>query len=442
MRSYILLFSNIVLPLALLTGCNALRPTPGSDPALPEVEAATAATAATETPWPATPTRPPDLMPSPTDTPELPPTHTPTPFPTPSVDSWLIADFQTCFNMGGVGLGQALENYLDFSCVPGAGRGNIIVQLDYEIPTAWAGFRISLNEADFSTYDTLTFFARGDAEVGLPAAFKLEIKRANSAQVAIYNLAGLSEEWEQYAIPLQDFRTPPDKDPICSWEAMEELVLIFEKGLAGTEGSLFLDNIYIESRAGKAPEAPASCPPVTSATPMPTTPLPSGPAPVLMVADFCSGTNNLGGAMGAAYGGGDSLAESYGSYAGRDCAARLEYNIQAWAAFWMKLQGQDLTSFSRLLFDIRGDSEAGIPGRIKIELKRANGTQVSIAYVSNITTSWQTRAVSLASFQPTGFPNVAPLSAWTNMEELTFTFEADGSGNSGLIYLDQVRFQP
>lgn len=166
----------------------------------------------------------------------------------------------------------------------------------------------------------------------------------------------------------------------------------------------------------------------------PTETLTPTPAPALLVADFCSGRiNNLGGEMGAAYEGNNSLSDRYGSYADRSCAAQLEYNIQSWAAFWIKLQGQDLTSYSSLLFDIRGDSEAGIPSRIKIELKRANNTQVSIAYISNITPGWQTRVVNLASFQT---------SAWTDMEELVFTFEVDGSGNKGLIYLDQVRFQP
>jgi hypothetical protein len=120
----------------------------------------------------------------------------------------------------------------------------------------------------------------------------------------------------------------------------------------------------------------------------------------------------------------------------------LNYEIETWAAFWLKLQGQDLTPYSRLQFDIRADADTGIPNRIKIELKRANSTEVSIVDISNITDSWRTVSVSLASFRPTGFPGVPPLSSLTAMEELVFTFEADGAGNRGTVYLAQVRFQP
>jgi hypothetical protein len=425
MKNCILLFTYFMMPLLLLN-CNG--------PPTPTMETATKTPTATDTPWPSTPTTPPEPTesPVPTDTPEPTATNTPTPFPTPAVDNHLVADFQTCFKMSGVSPGDAPENFLDFDCLPGAGRGNFIAQLEYEVPTAWAGFRIDLENADFSTYDTLTFLARGNADAGILAVFRLEIKRADGTEVAIYNLADLSEEWEQYVIPLQEFRPVPHFLPICGWNDMEELVFVFEKGLANDKGGLFLDNIYMESREGQAPEVPVSCMPAT----------PVAPVPALMVADFCSGTNNLGGAMGAAHEGSNSLTESYGSHAGRDCAARLEYDIETWAAFWMKLQGRDLTPYSRLLFDIRGDVEAGVLGRIKIELKRANNTEVSIAYISNITDSWRTVSVSLDSFRSTGFPGVPPLSSLTGMEQLVFTFEADSSGNRGVVYLDQVRFQP
>lgn len=438
----------------LLTGCEGppSTPTPTSDPSLLAVEAAIDTPIPTDAPLPTSTDIPTTTYtPISTDIPDPTATNTPTPmptlFPTPEVPNLRLADFLTCDGMGGVSPGEAPENYLVNECLLGAGRGNFIAQLDYEVPTptAWAGFRIVLDNADFSAYDTLTFFARGDAEVGIPLAFRLEIKRADGAQVGIFNLAGLSEEWEQYAIPLQELRTVPNSTPICGWDEMEELVFVFEQEFAGEKGRVFLDNVYVESREGEAPEVPDTCP-LAAAPPLPPPPLPAPsppPAPPsLLVADFCTGTNSLGGAMGAAYNGANSLTENYGAHADQSCAVRLEYNIQEWAAFWMMLNGQDLTPYSRLLFDIKGDPAVGIPGQIKIELKRAGNTEVSIVYVSNITDSWQTRSVSLDSFRATGFPGVPPLSALTGIDELVFTFEANVSGNVGLVYLDQVRFQP
>lgn len=107
--------------------------------------------------------------PTPTPPPTSPPpTIAPTPFPTPSVKHLLIADFQTCFDMGSADPGDNSGNILADACIPDAGRGNAVAQLDYEVPSAWAAFWIRLNSADFTSYDTLTFYARGDADVGNP----------------------------------------------------------------------------------------------------------------------------------------------------------------------------------------------------------------------------------------------------------------------------------
>jgi len=86
--------------------------------------------------------------------------------------------------------------------------------------------------------------------------------------------------------------------------------------------------------------------------------------------------------MGAAYNPPDSLKESYVEEANRGCVARLEYKIRGWSAFWMKLQGADLSPYSRLIIDVRGDPASGIPKQMKLELKR--GGQVSISYISGI----------------------------------------------------------
>ena len=104
----------------------------------------------------------------------------------------------------------------------------------------------------------------------------------------------------------------------------------------------------------------------------------------------------------------------------------------------MKLQLIDLTSYGRLEFDIKA-AQPRIPQEIKVELKRNNKNEVSIAYISGITTDWQTMSVNLSDFGPTGYTD--ELSSFTRMEELVFTFEADHSGNQGIVYLDNVTFK-
>ncbi len=161
----------------------------------------------------------------------------------------------------------------------------------------------------------------------------------------------------------------------------------------------------------------------------------------LIVADFsgCTDENNLGGQMGAAYNAPDSLTESYVDEAGRGCVAKLSYNIKGWSAFWMKLQGVDLSPYRSLAFDIRADPSPGIPTQMKLELKRANGAEVSIEYVSGIESTWKTMSINLADFKSPGYAK--PLTTLSEMEELVFTFEAAKSGGQGVVYLDNISFR-
>jgi hypothetical protein len=181
-------------------------------------------------------------------------------------------------------------------------------------------------------------------------------------------------------------------------------------------------------------------PPTAAPAAAPLPPSVSAPAPgPLLVADFdnCTGTNNLGGPMGAAFNAPDSLRESYPQEANRGCIARLEYKITGWSAFWMKLQVADLRPYSKLDFDVRGDPQPGIPGPMKLELKRAG--QVSIKYVSGIGADWKTIGVKLADFGSAGYG--APVSLWQGLDELVFTFEANKSGREGVVYLDHIVFE-
>jgi murein DD-endopeptidase MepM/ murein hydrolase activator NlpD len=170
------------------------------------------------------------------------------------------------------------------------------------------------------------------------------------------------------------------------------------------------------------------------------------PVESLVVADFdnCAGTNNLGGLMGAAFQiPGNKLDESYVSDGEHGCVARLEYEIGDWAAFWLKLEDLQLNSFRDdngvLTLDIRADEP--LPNGVKIELKRfclpnEGCAELSVYYMTAITTDWQRRSIPLEGFGSTGWS--APLSSWEGIEELAFTFEARNPGNNGIIFLDNI----
>jgi hypothetical protein len=120
-----------------------------------------------------------------------------------------------------------------------------------------------------------------------------------------------------------------------------------------------------------------------------------------------------------------TLAVAYLPETGRGCIARLEYEIAEWAAFLLELRGADLTPYDELVFDVRAGDPARVPGQVKVELKRESNAEVSIQYVFDITTDWQTKRLKLSDFDGT-------LTSWTSMEELLFTFGPDESGSMDL----------
>ena len=178
------------------------------------------------------------------------------------------------------------------------------------------------------------------------------------------------------------------------------------------------------------------------------TALPTPDIAPLLVADFdsCAGINNLGGQMGAAFQPPhNQLSEVYVPEAGRGCKVKLVYQIRDWGSLWMKLPNLDLSQFREnngvLTFDIRADEP--IPYGMQIELKRfcvpdEGCGELSVYFMTGIMADWQTRSVRLEGFGSTGW--APPLSSWTDVEELVFTFAFPTAGNNGTVHLDNIRF--
>lgn len=115
---------------------------------------------------------------------------------------------------------------------------------------------------------------------------------------------------------------------------------------------------------------------------------------------------------------------------------KIDYDVEsprpAFNGLWMKLNDFDASAFGSLCFRIRGDASAGIPKKIKIELKSVS--EKASLYVDHVSPGW-TEVV----FPKTAFVGITD---WSALKELVVVFEDRMVGNKmGAIYLDDVRFK-
>ncbi len=235
-------------------------------------------------------------------------------------------------------------------------------------------------------------------------------------------VSNLTTEWQTFTFPLSSFVTAD----LSTLYVVAEFV--FEAGTPA-ETICFRNIQYLPDETASALSAPV--------------------VEQMVVADFdsCGGINNLGGQMGAAYQPPhNQLTENYIVKPDRGCVAKLTYQVRDWGAFWMKLPTPDLSAFREqngmLTFDIRANEP--IPDGMQIELKRLclpneGCGEMSVYYMTGITSEWQTHRVPLEGFGSIGW--APPLSTWDGVEELVFTFAFPNAGNNGSIYLDNVTFE-
>jgi len=166
----------------------------------------------------------------------------------------------------------------------------------------------------------------------------------------------------------------------------------------------------------------------------------------LVLADFDSGDkpNNIGGDFGSwdkdpndetqicqmSFEGDDALGDPAGY------SIRLDYDVDspnpAYNGFWMKLNGEDATSYNAVKFYVKGDAEKAFTKRLKIELKDMSN-QPSPYIITGITDQWQEFTI--------GFDKFRRVSDWSAMNEFVVVFDDINSNpKAGTIYIDNVRF--
>jgi len=128
------------------------------------------------------------------------------------------------------------------SFVPDAifGQGYAL-RLEYDVDSpnpAYNGFWLKLNGADFTQYNTLNFFIRGDDKQGYSRRLKVELKdEDNSGQ---YVVRGISGKWQKISIPFSKFWK------IHDWTNLVELVLVFDDINSNPRvGTIYIDHITV-----------------------------------------------------------------------------------------------------------------------------------------------------------------------------------------------------
>ena len=115
------------------------------------------------------------------------------------------------------------------------------LRLSYDVDSpspAYNGFWTKLEGEDFSDYNTLNLYVKGDSEKGFTKRLKIELK--DYQKTAAYIVSGVTEKWQKVSIPFEKFRT------ISDWSSMNEFVIVFDDINSNPkEGSILFDQVTV-----------------------------------------------------------------------------------------------------------------------------------------------------------------------------------------------------
>ncbi len=170
-------------------------------------------------------------------------------------------------------------------------------------------------------------------------------------------------------------------------------------------------------------------------------------ANALVIADFDTGDkpNNIGGDFGAwdkdpnddtqgtqlSFEPDDALGDPAGY------SVKLTYDVDspnpAYNGMWMKLNGENATSYNTLTFYVKGAKDSGFTKRLKVEMKDMSNKS-SPYIVSNITDQWQKVSVPFEKFRR--------ITDWSSMNEFVVVFDdINSSPKQGTVYVDNIAFE-
>lgn len=118
------------------------------------------------------------------------------------------------------------------------------IRLDYDVDSpnpAYNGFWMKMNGEDASGYNTMSFYLRGDAEVGFTKRLKIELKDMSN-KPSPYIVTGLTDQWKKFSIPFEKFRRVND------WTSMNEFVVVFDDINSNPKaGTVYIDHVVFSN---------------------------------------------------------------------------------------------------------------------------------------------------------------------------------------------------
>ena len=115
------------------------------------------------------------------------------------------------------------------------------IELTYDVDSprpAYNGFWLKLMGEDFTRYNTLNLYIRGDEIIGFTKRLKIELK--DFEKTAAYVIDNITHEWQKFSIPFEKYRRIKD------WSNMNELVIVFDDIVSKPKtGIIYIDHITI-----------------------------------------------------------------------------------------------------------------------------------------------------------------------------------------------------
>jgi len=122
---------------------------------------------------------------------------------------------------------------------PGYDGTGQCLRLTYDVESpnpAYGGFWMKLENSDARPYSKLSFWIKGDANVGYTNRLKVELK--NNTGMSPFYLTNITDEWDVVEIPLSSFSR------ITDWSRLTEFVVVFEDSQATKKtGAIYIDDI-------------------------------------------------------------------------------------------------------------------------------------------------------------------------------------------------------
>ncbi|MBX9688142.1 MAG: protein kinase [Candidatus Obscuribacterales bacterium] len=118
--------------------------------------------------------------------------------------------------------------------------------LDYDVDSpnqSYCGFWMKLAGEDFSGYNALNLYLKGDSKLGFTKSLKIELKDISN-KASPYFISDIKEQWQLVSIPFYKFKM------ISDWSRMNEFVVVFEDLKSRPKiGRIYIDQISISKQS-------------------------------------------------------------------------------------------------------------------------------------------------------------------------------------------------